>query len=242
MNLNIVPLGTICPNTDYHLSLFNNVYADKYLWAPAKGLDDPTVLSPTVNISEPMEYVLFAEDEYYGCYDSARTKIDVYYVPQIISPDTFVVVPGSEMQLFANDSNYTACIWTPSTYLDNAGVFDPIVRPESSITYYVTGITGDLCHVTDTVYIISDMLKVPSGFTPNDDEYNNTWEIDSADKYPDILVQVFNRWGQKVFEQKGYSKAWDGTRNGKPLPIGTYYYVIFPTKDTKITGTVTIVR
>ncbi|HEX2935973.1 MAG TPA: gliding motility-associated C-terminal domain-containing protein, partial [Bacteroidales bacterium] len=244
MYLNIVPLGKICPNTDYRLSLQNNARADKYRWVPSIGLNDPTSESPIVNISKPMEYLLIAEDNYYGCYDSTTTKIDVVKVPQIISPDTFVIVPGGEMQLFANDTSFVGCIWNPATYLNNANTFAPIVRPESSIIYHVTGITAELCYVTDTVYIVSDYLKVPSGFTPNGDGVNDVWEIDYADQYPDMLVQVFNRWGQKVFEQGGYSlsTAWDGTRNGRPLPMGTYYYVIFPTKDSKMTGTVTIVR
>jgi gliding motility-associated-like protein len=249
MNLNIVPLGTICPNTEYQLSLLNNVYADRYAWEPKTGLDNPTSATPKVKISQPMEYVLFAENNQFGCYDSVRTKINVYHVPQIISPDTFVVVPGGEMQLFANDSSFTTIIWNPAEYLSDPNAFDPIVRPDekkpiSQLEYTVTGITADLCYITDTVFVFSNKLNVPSGFTPNDDDKNNTWEIDFADQYPDMLVQVFNRWGQKVFEQKGYSKekAWDGTRNGRPLPIGTYYYVIFPTKDSKLTGTVTIVR
>ena len=51
-------------------------------------------------------------------------------------------------------------------------------------------------------------------------------EIDGLNAYPDIVVKVFNRWGQLVFESIGYNQAWDGTSNGKELPTATYYYSI----------------
>jgi gliding motility-associated-like protein len=46
-----------------------------------------------------------------------------------------------------------------------------------------------------------------------------------------------------VFTSVGYSRPWDGTSNGKALPVGTYYYVIDPKNGRKIiTGSVTILR
>jgi len=60
-----------------------------------------------------------------------------------------------------------------------------------------------------------------------------------------MLVEIFNRWGSRVFSSVGYSddKRWDGTSRGKDVPIGTYYYIIIPYPDaTPITGNVTIIR
>ena len=59
-------------------------------------------------------------------------------------------------------------------------------------------------------------------------------------------VEVFNRYGNKVFEDADYTNQWDGTYKGKPLPDGTYYYVVTYTlvngKPTYIKGNVTILR
>ena len=56
-------------------------------------------------------------------------------------------------------------------------------------------------------------------------------------------VRIFNRYGQKVFESNGYSMPWNGTMNGKPLPFGTYYYVIENVSTLKpFTGYVTIIQ
>ena len=56
-------------------------------------------------------------------------------------------------------------------------------------------------------------------------------------------MQIFNRYGQVIFSSTGYSKAWDGTMSGKPLPAGTYYYIINPKNGRKqMTGFVDLVR
>ena len=61
--------------------------------------------------------------------------------------------------------------------------------------------------------------------------------------YPGCVVEIFNRNGQRVFQSTGYSKPWDGTFNGKPLPVGTYYYVIDTKRITKkLAGYVTILK
>ena len=60
-----------------------------------------------------------------------------------------------------------------------------------------------------------------------------------------MVVEVYNRWGSRVFSSVGYSddKRWDGTSKGKDVPIGTYYYIVIPFPDaTPITGNVTIIR
>jgi gliding motility-associated-like protein len=92
---------------------------------------------------------------------------------------------------------------------------------------------------------VADAIKIPTGFTPNNDGINDYWEIDNAMAYPNMIVQVFNRWGTVVYTSKGYdnaTKRFDGYRNGRPLPTGTYYYVITIKDLPPYTGTVTIVR
>jgi gliding motility-associated-like protein len=86
-----------------------------------------------------------------------------------------------------------------------------------------------------------------SGFTPNEDGYNDTWHIPYAADYGDKFeVEIFNRWGERVFHSRGYGadQEWDGKFKGKDLPIGTYYYIIkiHETSYEPITGAVTIIR
>jgi gliding motility-associated-like protein len=73
---------------------------------------------------------------------------------------------------------------------------------------------------------VSD-LYIPSGFTPNNDGKNDVWEIPGMALYPDGIVTVYNRWGEKIFESKGYiSNPWKGIYKGLLQPHGVYIYII----------------
>jgi len=77
--------------------------------------------------------------------------------------------------------------------------------------------------------------------TPNGDGSNDGWLIGGLEYFPTSTVQVFNRWGQLLFESRGYPIQWDGTYDGNALPIADYYYVItYDPNEDPITGTVTI--
>jgi gliding motility-associated-like protein len=93
--------------------------------------------------------------------------------------------------------------------------------------------------------VLLPSVDIPSGFTPNGDAMNDQWIIANSAFYPNIQVNIYSRWGEEVFSSNGYNTPWDGTYNGDPLPIGTYYYVIEvnePQFQNPLTGPVTIVR
>lgn len=103
------------------------------------------------------------------------------------------------------------------------------------------------CEYSDTTVLKAVKpicISIPNAFTPNGDGVNDTWIIEQMDIYPDVKVEIYNRWGELVFyAPKGYSDPWNGTFKGRELPIDSYYYVI----DLKngrdvITGNITIIR
>lgn len=112
--------------------------------------------------------------------------------------------------------------------------------------YSLTVTDANGCPLKDsiTVGILEEdgCLDIPSGFTPNGDGKNDTWKIRGIGNFPDISVEIYNRWGSVVFSSKGYSQAWDGTNNGSELPSAAYYYLITLGDGTTKTGSVTIVR
>ncbi|MDX1406913.1 MAG: gliding motility-associated C-terminal domain-containing protein, partial [Saprospiraceae bacterium] len=69
---------------------------------------------------------------------------------------------------------------------------------------------------------------VPTIFTPNQDGVNDLLTIPclETDRFPGNRVAVYNVWGDAVFEAAPYENDWDGTRDGKELPVGTYYYIV----------------
>ena len=86
-------------------------------------------------------------------------------------------------------------------------------------------------------------FRIPGIITPNGDGKNDTWQIDGLGLYPDAVVQVYDRWGKRVFYSRGYDTEWDGTFNGKELPMESYHYIIDLHNGMKPEiGNITIVR
>jgi len=86
-------------------------------------------------------------------------------------------------------------------------------------------------------------LDIPTGFTPNGDGANDTWEIGNIGIHEDAIVRVFTRDGMRVYESIGYYKPWDGVYNGSVLKPGVYYFTIEVKKyERRFSGTITLLR
>lgn len=111
-------------------------------------------------------------------------------------------------------------------------------------TLSITDVNG--CQVNGTVFI--DQQCNPQIFntiSPNGDGINDTWTVTNIETFPENDLQIFNRWGAKVFNTTGYSNTWNGVNNNKePLSAGAYYYVIRlnDEENNVLTGSITIVR
>ncbi|MFN3404919.1 MAG: gliding motility-associated C-terminal domain-containing protein, partial [Cytophagaceae bacterium] len=85
---------------------------------------------------------------------------------------------------------------------------------------------------TVTPWVRQSDILIPSGFSPNNDGVNDLFVITGIENYPNNVLTMFNRWGNKVFEAKGYNNDWDGTNKfgytigGNQLPVGTYFYIL----------------
>ena len=89
------------------------------------------------------------------------------------------------------------------------------------------------CSYYDTVVVNAEStIKPRKVFTPNGDGHNDTWKIAGMASYDKATIYVFNRWGGRVWQYSGSgreydTKEWDGrNEKNKPVPSGTYYYVI----------------
>ena len=75
------------------------------------------------------------------------------------------------------------------------------------------------------------LINIPNAFSPNGDGVNDTWVIENIDLYPDNTLQIFNRWGNIVYNVKSYDNTYRGIRASRDplslgLPDGNYYYVL----------------
>ena len=113
---------------------------------------------------------------------------------------------------------------------------------------YAVHITDSLGKDTTVSFILPQPachVSPPVHFTPNGDGIHDTWEIGNTERYPNFLLQVFDRWGQTVHTQKHEYIPWEGTQLGFKLPDATYYYIFFYDETNAVNyekGSVTIVR
>ncbi|MEO2050336.1 MAG: gliding motility-associated C-terminal domain-containing protein, partial [Allomuricauda sp.] len=63
-------------------------------------------------------------------------------------------------------------------------------------------------------------------FTPNGDQKNDELKLVDHELYPNNSFEVFDRYGNSVFQMDGYDSSWDGTGKNGQLPKGTYYYIL----------------
>jgi gliding motility-associated-like protein len=87
-------------------------------------------------------------------------------------------------------------------------------------TYYDSLLTTDGCDsiiITTLTVLPKKEIIVPNIFTPNGDGLNDKWKITNIEEYPQAIVRVYNRWGEKIFESAGYKTPWDGTYKGKQV-------------------------
>jgi gliding motility-associated-like protein len=140
------------------------------------------------------------------------------------------------------DSTFTTLVHTGPSFVPSSTAGTEI--------FYVTESNGG-CKGAFTMVMVTAIdcdtiqLVVPTGFTPDGDGTNDIWEIPGLkEKFPDNSVEIFTRWGAKIFTSKGYDTPWDGSYKGSKMPLGAYYFVIYFNDDNTdpMKGTVTIIR
>jgi len=233
---------SVCPGTSYTLYASGG---DTYLWSSFEVISDPTNDTIVVSPTSITRYFLTASRDL--CEDTDSVTIALYPVYGIDAGNDTTAQPGGSVVLTAS-IGFASYLWLPAEFMSNPSGSSITVTPLDNMYVYVTGTTSDGCLETDSLQLfIAQNLVIPSGFTPNNDGVNDTWEITNSYLYPHMTVDIFTRWGAKIFHSKGYNadNYWEGTRNGKDMPMGTYYYVIHlndPFGTKPITGPVTIIR
>lgn len=109
-------------------------------------------------------------------------------------------------------------------YVPNGGYFGTDV-----FTYRVC--SNECSQICDTATVtlrvgFTGECYAPNTFTPNNDNINDRFVVPCAINHPNNELVIFNRWGDEVYNTRGYVNDWEGTFNGEPLPEGTYFYII----------------
>lgn len=95
----------------------------------------------------------------------------------------------------------------------------------------------------DEVTIHVNDLFVPNGFSPNGDNVNDNFEIPGLLQYSNVKLEVYNRWGNLVYDNTNYKNDWNGLNtNGEELSDDTYYYTLIISSKKTYKGFVVLKR
>jgi gliding motility-associated-like protein len=163
-----------------------------------------------------------------NCLSDSITKTINLQQLNIQVPTTQTIDAGQSVQLFVNGgANHFQ--WTPTTWLNDPMIANPIATPRASTTYIVTASNDAGCVDIDSVFIKVnpiDGIYVPSGFTPNMDGKNEILRPTIGLNLTLVNFSIYNRWGQKLFETNQNEKGWDGKWNGELQGSGAFVWII----------------
>ncbi len=244
---NAGPNSTICFGNSVQL---NASGGSIYSWSPSAFLTATNIPNPrSVRPTDNVRYIVTVRDVK-GCPKPVKDTVFVFVakIKALLSPSDTSVVLGQPLQLGASGSiNYS---WSPTTWLDNPLIRNPISLPQNDITYTVRVSNNVGCFddasIRVRVFRIKPDLLVPNAFTPNGDGNNDIFKpIPIGMKSVDIF-RVYNRWGQMLYSGTGNGSGWDGKFAGKKQDMATYVWyaegVDYLNNKLKRKGSVILIR
>lgn len=174
---------------------------------------------------------LIDNQEYWTVEREAKTKSDIILTlswDSRTTPIELLKEADSELHIVRWDAKQQ--LW-----VDEGGIADVATKTVTTPTT-VEGYGIFTLATVKTNLISEGDVVIYNGVTPNGDGHNDHFIIDNIERYPNNTVEVFNRWGVKVYSARGYNNQdnnfagySDGRvtiKKGDKLPTGTYFYVV----------------
>ena len=95
---------------------------------------------------------------------------------------------------------------------------------------------------TFNVSVIACDTEIPNVFSPNGDSMNDFFRIPGIEGFPNSKLEIYNRWGNVIYQSNDYGGGWDGRINNEPVADGTYYYILRRSDGENFHGALTITR
>lgn len=135
------------------------------------------------------------------------------------------IYAGQPIQLIPQTNGTVT--WQANPALSCTACQTTTASPGVTTTFYLLS-TKNSCSLTDSVKVLvkySPYVYVPNAFTPDNNALNDVFKV-STNITGEMTMQIFNRWGKKIFETKDASVGWDGKIKGQLQQAGSYIYII----------------
>jgi len=242
-------------------------------WSPPQFVNDPNQASTSTNViaaelpSGQFEFNVNVSSPN-GC--DVDVPLIVNAIPEFILPnlDSISVCPGQPTTLpgFSENNGYNVS-WSVSgdgvssdianrikNELENSPNATPfftvpIFDGESEVELikltmnYSNGQANSPCDGSHEIEVNLLSSSIPNAFTPDGDGTNDFFNIDVSEFYDIRTFQIFNRWGQKVYDNDTPATGWDGMLNGNPAVSEVYIFNFETTNDECVfKGNVSLIR
>jgi gliding motility-associated-like protein len=201
----------------------------QYLWTNPYAINDTLIDNPQVNPDTNYLYKVKISNDCFSGFDSIQVNVDT--LPKLnVGIDTSIYRGAPEIELFADTKVYSI-EWSPESLI-NTNIYKKSIKVSPIDTTLYSAIVTDAngCKGYDTVRVSvygKNVLLIPTAFSPNGDGINDVFKVA---KYLNVkklnYIEVFNRWGEKIFSTNNINQTWDGTINGSPCPTGSYSWHI----------------
>jgi gliding motility-associated-like protein len=216
-----------------------------YNWTPNIGLTNPNDFSIIVSPTTTSIYSVNVSNNGY-CGTTATALVNVNPKPSVYAgrdtvfnlkePMMITAVGDGKLKwVFGDDISCKDC---PSTQ----------IFPIKNSCYVVEAINSFGCRATDEVCIDvsrENVIYIPNTFTPNGDGLNDEFYV-SGFGFSDITLEIFDRWGEKLFASSDVTNGWNGKFKSKDCKEDTYIYKLsyktFGSKLTTTTGHVNLIK
>jgi gliding motility-associated-like protein len=162
-----------------------------------------------------------------------------------ITANPLTVDSGAVVQL--NTTAAASYLWSSVATLNNNAIQNPeAIITQSSWIYLLATASPGNCTALDSIFIVmrinpcngsNSYIYMPNAFTPNNDRYNNVFKIYSNNVTLNRF-EIFNRWGEVVFETKDINKGWNGMYKGRMLAGNYVYFISYNQCNLKVPKTI----
>ncbi|HXP53175.1 MAG TPA: gliding motility-associated C-terminal domain-containing protein, partial [Bacteroidia bacterium] len=187
-----------------------------------------------------------------ACGSTATGADTVFVLPTPIgskiwaTPDT--IMGGQFVAFIDTSSNVTSWYWTfgdGGSSVDSFPYYQYVQQGVYPVTLIISNPSGCADTLHDTVYV-NEGIYVPNVFTPNNDGINDVFHI-TAGSLKTYSIEIFNRWGEKLFTANSPNDDWDGrSMSGVEEADGSYFWLIKATdyagKGYNLKGYVQLIR
>jgi gliding motility-associated-like protein len=202
------------------------------------GIEDPSFSGASIEATRPGVYTVEVTDNLTGCSIVSNTAEVIQNTPpdftlRALTP-SFSGTHVIEVSNITGSGNF-------EFQLDN-GPFEPLAPGQTTIVYtnlapglhIVRGRDEGGCGIIEKSIMLIDY---PPFFTPNQDGFNDTWNISSLADQPNAKIYIFDRYGKLLKQISPAGEGWDGTFNGQLMPSQDYWFLVEFEEPTTMTIT-----